>query len=54
VVECLAAEAEHVPDASAESNVIDMDATRVKGALRSELSKQYQHGAARRTPDGPR
>jgi DNA-binding transcriptional LysR family regulator len=54
VVECLAAEAEHVPEASAESNVIDMDATRVKGALRSELSKQYQHGAARRTPDGPR
>jgi DNA-binding transcriptional LysR family regulator len=54
VVECLAAEAAHVPEAPAESNVINMDPTRLKGALRNELIKQYQHGTARRAPDGQR
>jgi DNA-binding transcriptional LysR family regulator len=54
VVECLAAEAAHVPETPAASNVVEMDATRVKATLRSELTKQYQHGTARRLPDTER
>jgi hypothetical protein len=54
VVERLAAEAAHVPEAPAETNVVEMDLVRMKGVLRSELSKQYQDGTWRRFSDGQR
>jgi DNA-binding transcriptional LysR family regulator len=54
VVERLAAEAAHVPEAPAESNVVEMELVRMKGVLRSELSRQYQDGTGRKFSDGQR